>query len=164
MASFTTLDLQLIRILIRMFSCMRRYVAMLEEDKRAVQEHNRLLIEAATESARKLEENTRLLTDAATESARKLQEREAELTQAIAALSRRVVRVTEHNRWLSETALDAVSEIKGGGANATEVGKLFAYRAMQQLQKLEDNIQASMSRQKVSAGINEVDALRGDLA
>ena len=73
-------------------------------DVARLQENNRLLTEAATESARKLQqrdaefvefatesalkfqeqqEHNRTLTEAATESARKLQEREAELTNAI---------------------------------------------------------------------------------
>jgi hypothetical protein len=54
---------QLVRILIRTIPYLRQHVKALED-------HNRLLIQAATESARKLQENTRLLTSAATESAR----------------------------------------------------------------------------------------------
>jgi hypothetical protein len=33
--------------------------------------------------------------------------REAELTQALAVMSQRVARLTEHNRWLTESAVDA---------------------------------------------------------
>ena len=53
-------------------------IPYLRQHVKALENHNRLLIQAATESARKLQENTRLLTSAATESARRLQEREAE--------------------------------------------------------------------------------------
>jgi uncharacterized protein YoxC len=133
-----------------MIPLLGRYVGRLEE-------HNRLLIEAATESARKLQEreaelmqavvemservarveqHNRLLTDAATESARKLQEREAELTQAVAVMSQRVVRLSEHNRWLTESAIDAVR-----GAESTVVSEIFVHRIMQQLQEIDHKLQ-----------------------
>src|SRR5919204_112793 len=93
-------------------------------DLARLQENNRLLAEAGTESARKLQqreaefaefatvsgikfqelqEHNRPLTEAATESARKLQEREAELTNAINVMLRRPTRLSEHNRGLAET-------------------------------------------------------------
>jgi len=99
-----------------------------------LQEHNRLITEAATESARKLQEreaefsefateSARKLqereaefSEFATESARKLQEREAELTNAITVMSGRLTRLTDHNRWLTETMMD--------GAGNTEQAQL----------------------------------------
>ena len=81
-----------------------------------LQEHNRLLTEAATESARKLQEREAEFSEFATESARKLQEREAELTNAITVMSGRLTRLTDHNRWLTETMMD--------GAGNTEQAQL----------------------------------------
>jgi glycosyltransferase involved in cell wall biosynthesis len=174
MASVTTLQVRLVRTLICMIPWLRQHVTRLEEHNRLLieaatesarklEENTRLLTDAATESARKLEENTRLLTDAATESARKLQEREAELTQALATMSQRVVRLTEHNRWLTEIAIDAATEINGGGAESSVVSEIFAHGMTRQLQEIDNNIQPSMNKQQVLVGINEVDSLAREL-
>jgi glycosyltransferase involved in cell wall biosynthesis len=145
-----------------------------------LEEHNRLLTDAATQRARrlqereaefaemaierarkfqehvaKLEEHNRLLTDAATERARRLQEREAELTQALAVMSQRVARLSEHNRWLTETAMDAVSELQGNDAETTVLRRAFEERIIQQLQQIDESIQALMTQQQVLIGIDQ---------
>src|SRR5262249_23101231 len=115
-----------------------------------LQEHNGLLTEAATESARKLQEreaefsefateSALKLTEAATESARKLQEREAELTNTITVMSCRLMRLTEHNRWLTETMMD------GAGTEHT----LLSGAVIQRLQEMEESIQANETKPHV---------------
>src|SRR6516225_10350677 len=125
---------KLIRALITKIPFLGRYRLVRASDIARLQEHNRLLTEAATDRARKLQErevelatesalkfhelqeHNRLLTQAATESARKLQEREAEfaefatesarkLQEREAELLRRLMRLSEHNRWLTETMM-----------------------------------------------------------
>jgi hypothetical protein len=131
-----------------------------------LQEHNRLLTEAATERARKLQEreaefaefanesalkfqelqeHNRLLTEAATERARKLQEREAELTNAITVMSGRLMRLSEHNRWLTETMMDGA-----GNIDAVLSGALI-----QRLQDIEEGIQNLVEGQNVLVTANE---------
>ena len=88
--------------------------------------------EFATESALKL-------TEAATESARKLQEREAELTNTITVMSCRLMRLTEHNRWLTETMMD------GAGTEHT----LLSGAVIQRLQEMEESIQANETKPHV---------------
>jgi glycosyltransferase involved in cell wall biosynthesis len=122
----------------------------------AIQHHNQLLIEAATESARKLQEReaefiiliaqqlqelqqqNRLLTKAVTETAQKLQQREAELTKAISVLLERIRRLSEHNRWLSETIMDELGN--------SEPERLIS-SVIQRLQQIEDSIQNLMPEQ-----------------
>jgi len=107
-----------------------------------LQEHNRLLTQAATESARKLQEREAEFAEFATESARKLQEREAEfaefatesarnLREREAELLRRLMRLSEHNRWLTETMMD--------GACNTE-DPLLSRAIIQRLQDIEESI------------------------
>ena len=125
---------RLIRAFITNIPFLGRYRILRASDIARLQKHNRLLTEVATERARKLQERetefaefamesalkfqelNRLLTEAATESARKLQEREAELTNAITVMSGRLTRLTDHNRWLTETMMD--------GAGNTEQAQL----------------------------------------
>jgi glycosyltransferase involved in cell wall biosynthesis len=106
-----------------------------------LQQHNRLLTEAATESARKLQEREAEFSEFATESARKLQEREAELTNAITVMSGRLMRLTEHNRWLTETMMD--------GAGNTEHA-LLSRAVIQRLQEVEESIQANETKPHVN--------------
>src|SRR6516165_667038 len=133
---------KLIRALITKIPFLGRYRLVRASDIARLQEHNRLLTEAATDRARKLQErevelatesalkfhelqeHNRLLTQAATESARKLQEREAELL-------RRLMRLSEHNRWLTETMMD--------GACNTE-DPLLSRAIIQRLQDIEESI------------------------
>src|SRR6266481_5224360 len=118
---------RLMRAFITKIPFLGRYRLLRASDIARLQEHNRSLTEAATERARKLQEretefatesalklqelqeHNRLLTAAATESACKLQEREAELTNAITVMSGRLMRLTEHNRWLTETMMDGAA-------------------------------------------------------
>src|ERR671935_161373 len=79
----------------------------------------------------RLQENNRLLAEAGTETARKLQEREAELTNAINVMLRRLTRLSEHNRWLAET-IDS--------ATTTEPA-LLSGAVIQRLQDIEESIQ-----------------------
>src|SRR6516165_4607556 len=133
---------KLIRALITKIPFLGRYRLVRASDIARLQEHNRLLTEAATDRARKLQErevelatesalkfhelqeHNRLLTQAATESARNLQEREAELL-------RRLMRLSEHNRWLTETMMD--------GACNTE-DPLLSRAIIQRLQDIEESI------------------------
>ena len=111
-----------------------------------LQEHNRLLTEAATESARKLQEREAEFSEFATESARKLQEREAELTNAITVMSGRLTRLTDHNRWLTETMMD--------GAGNTEQA-LLSRAIIQRPQEMEGSIQKLAPTQDVLVIANE---------
>jgi len=111
-----------------------------------LQEHNRLLTEAATESARKLQEREAEFSEFATESARKLQEREAELTNAITVMSGRLTRLTDHNRWLTETMMD--------GAGNTEQA-LLSRAIIQRPQEMEGSVQKLAPTQDVLVIANE---------
>ena len=111
-----------------------------------LQEHNRLLTEAATESARKLQEREAEFSEFATESARKLQEREAELTNAITVMSGRLTRLTDHNRWLTETMMD--------GAGNTEQAQL-SRAIIQRPQEMEESVQKLAPTQDVLVIANE---------
>ena len=125
----------LMRAFITKIPFLGRYRLLRASDIARLQEHNRLLTEAATESALKFQElqkHNRLLTEAATESARKLQEREAELTNAITVMSGRLTRLTDHNRWLTETMMD--------GAGNTEQA-LLSRAIIQRPQEMEGSIQ-----------------------
>jgi glycosyltransferase involved in cell wall biosynthesis len=112
----------------------------------ALQHHNRLLIEAATERAHKLQEREAEFAEFATENARKLQEREAELTNAITVLSERIKRLSEHNRWLSETIMDELG--------TSEPARLSG-AVIQRLQQIEDGIQSLMAGQNGLVIANE---------
>jgi len=99
---------KLIRALIKKIPFLGKYRLVRTSDIARLQEHNRLLTQAATESARKLQEReaelaaesalkflelqerNRLLTEVATERARKLQEREAELTEVATERARKL--------------------------------------------------------------------------
>jgi glycosyltransferase involved in cell wall biosynthesis len=154
---------KLIRALITKIPFLGRYRLVRASDIARLQEHNRLLTEAATERARELQErdaefvehatesalkvlelqeHNRLLTQAATESARKLREREAEFAEFAtesarklqgreAELLRRLMRLSEHNRWLTETMMD--------GAGNTE-DPLLSRAIIQRLQDIEESI------------------------
>src|SRR5215831_2013309 len=140
---------KLIRALVTKIPFLGRYRLVRASDIARLQEHNRLLTEAATERARKLQElqeHNRLLIEAATERARKLQEREAELTNAITVMSRRFFRLSEHNRWLTETMMD--------GAGDTEHA-LVSRAVIQRLQNIEEGIQNLMAGQNVLVTANE---------
>src|SRR5215510_12531181 len=102
---------RLIRAFVAKIPFLGRYRLLRASDITRLQEHNRLLTEAATESARKLQENEVKSAKFARESGlrfqelqehnRLLQEREGELTNAIDVISRRLMRLTEHNQWLT---------------------------------------------------------------
>jgi hypothetical protein len=96
--------------------------------------------------------NIRLLTDAATESARRLQEREAELTQVLAVMSQRVARLTEHNRWLTESAVDATNSFHGSEAEPTAQTKLLEELLMQQATEMDGSMQVPVREQEVFVG------------
>ncbi len=135
-------EVELLRILIRVIPFLRQHVVRLEEQNRllaaaATEREHRLqqreaeLTDVLTERTRKFQDREAELTDVLTERTRKFQDREAELTEvltervrrfqeteaelarAIAALSQRVARLSEHNRWLAETAMDAGSRFEG---------------------------------------------------
>jgi len=110
------------------------------ESARKIQEREAEFSEFATESARKLQEREAEFSELATESARKLQEREAELTNAITVMSGRLMRLTEHNRWLTETMMD--------GAGNTEHA-LLSRAVIQRLQEMEESIQANEAKPHV---------------
>src|SRR5947209_368673 len=123
---------RLIRAFITNIPFLGRYRLLRASDIARLQEHNRLLTEAATERARKLQERETEFSAFATESARKPQEREAELTNAITVISGRLMRLTEHNRWLTETMMD--------GAGNTDHA-LLSRAVIQRLQEKEESIQ-----------------------
>src|SRR6516164_7558151 len=94
-----------------------------------LEQHNRLLVDSATQMALKLQERERELTESSTQRALKLQERERELTRAridIATLSsenerlraeqafyaKRAAELEEHNRLLSENATAAERQLQ----------------------------------------------------
>jgi glycosyltransferase involved in cell wall biosynthesis len=110
------------------------------------------------ERIKKLEEHNRLLTEAATESARRLQEREAELPQALAVMPQRAARLSEHNRWLTETAMDAVSELQGNDDESTVLRRAFEERIIHRLRQIDKNIQVLMTQQQVLIGIDEAES------
>src|SRR6266404_976425 len=116
------------------------------ESARKFQEREAEFSEFATESARKLQEREAEFSELATESARKLQEREAELTNAITVMSGRLMRLTEHNRWLTETMMD-------GAANTDHA--LLSRAAIQRLQEKEESIQNLVTAQNVLVMANE---------
>jgi glycosyltransferase involved in cell wall biosynthesis len=152
-----------LRSLIRMIPFLRQYERLraeyitVSEHASRLLEHNRLLTVAATESAVKLQENTRLLTNAATESARRLQEREAELTQALAVMSQRVARLTEHNRWLAESAADVTKTFHGSEAEATAQTNLPEELLMQPATEIDGSMQVPVREQEVFVGTNGVE-------
>jgi chromosome segregation ATPase len=82
------------------------------ETARKFQEREAEFAEIAAESARKLQQREAEFAEIAAESARLLQEREAKLTEALAVMSLRVARLSEHNRWLAETVMDAAIEFQ----------------------------------------------------
>src|SRR2546421_332464 len=154
---------RLIRAFVTKIPFLGSYRLLRASDIARLQEHNRLLTEAATESARKLQENeaksakfavesglrfqelqehNRLLTEAATKSARKLQEREGELTNAIDVISRRLMRLTEHNQWLTETMMD--------GAASTDHAPLIR-AVVRRLQEIEEGTPKLTTGQTVPA-------------
>src|SRR5262249_52960362 len=81
-----------------------------------LQEHNRLLTEAATESARKLQEREAEFSEFATESARKLQEREAEFSEFATESARRL---KEREAQVSEFATESARKLQEREAELT---------------------------------------------
>jgi glycosyltransferase involved in cell wall biosynthesis len=116
------------------------------ESARKLQEREAEFSTFATESARKLQEREAEFSTFATGSARKLQEREAELTNAITVMSGRLMRLTEHNRWLTETMTDE--------AGNTEHAPLSG-AVVQRLQEMEESIQNLVAAQNVLVTANE---------
>src|SRR5919201_1230384 len=109
-------------------------------DLARLQENNRLLAEAGTETARKLQqrdaefvefatesalkfqeqqEHNHLLTEAATESARKLQQREAEFAEFATVSGIKFQELQEHNRTLTEAATESARKLQEREAELT---------------------------------------------
>ena len=109
-------------------------------DLARLQENNRLLAEAGTETARKLQQrdaefvefatesalkfqeqqaHNHLLTEAATESARKLQQREAEFAEFATVSGIKFQELQEHNRTLTEAATESARKLQEREAELT---------------------------------------------
>src|SRR5215467_13738391 len=102
---------RLIRAFVAKIPFLGRYRLLRASDIARLQEHNRLLTEAATESARKLQENEAKSAEFARESGlrfQELQEHNRLLTKAATENSREL---QEYNRLLTEAATESARKL-----------------------------------------------------
>jgi glycosyltransferase involved in cell wall biosynthesis len=138
------------RALLRRIPVLRRYeylrerVSALEEHNRALQDREAELTQALTERTRKLQDREAELTQALTERTRKLQDREAELTQVVTRMSQRIARLSEHNRWLSESVLDAAYEPRQGDPQHAPQSRVPGQLVLD-LQQSDGNVRGSVT-------------------
>src|SRR6516164_9193912 len=114
---------KLIRAVLRIIPFIRRYERLVTK----LEEHNRLLTVAATESARKLQDREAELTQALTERARKLQDREAELTQA---LTERARKAQEREAELTQALTERARKAQEREAELTQALTVISQRVM----------------------------------
>ena len=78
------------------------------------------------------------------------------MTQALAIMSQRVVRLSEHNRWLTESAVEATNGLHRSEAEAMAQTKLLEQLLMQQAAEMDGSMQVAVREQEAFVGTNEI--------